>query len=107
MKSIYDTINIFEVSKRCETIIITDSSIISQHPCWFMGLKGEHAANDWEFSIKLYNGVNTDAQLYFEVKRYNKDSLLYSIIPIYFNKGLYIENDDNMGTMLIQIIRDI
>ena len=99
-------IEILKLSKEASTEYVTGSRKVTQKPCWVLNVVA-HPTNAGAVTLGyLRNGEIVTAEiLYAYASQYSFPTHM-GILPIYFNKGLYIELNTNLTGMTVQYLVD-
>jgi len=93
-----------ELSKECTTECITASKCITPKPCWVFKAIGQPFTSGAESPFYLRNGETVNSEILFPCWVYYDSTGLTDILPIYFNKGLFIELSGSLHRVTIQYL---
>jgi len=97
---------LLELSRLAVAERIDTSRRVSSKPVWLLSACVEPDDATGASQINMYNGETANAELIYRLKAQYAHSDHGTPIPIYFNRGLYIDLTDNADAVTIQYLID-
>jgi len=97
---------ILELSRMASTEFITVSRKITDRPCWVVRVIVDILANDKTGLATLRNGETSTSQILAVLFGQYSCPILQGGLPVYFNKGLYIEFGEDTTGVMVQYLED-
>lgn len=97
---------LLELSRLASTERVTSSRKVSAKPVWVVSATVEPDNPEEKSQAKLINGEISTQEVLFNFKGQYAHPTHCGAIPIYFNKGLYVELTDNVESVTVQYLVD-
>lgn len=97
---------LLELSRLAVTKYATASQCLSEKPCWLLCCVITPDAPENGSIAYLRNGETVNAEILFNFQGQYAHPTHCSVVPIYFNRGLYFEKSTNCKGITIQYLVD-
>jgi len=97
---------ILELSRLCFTGFFTGSSRVTAKPCWVFCVITDVSGADKVAKINLRNGETGVSPILVTLYGEGSCPIFQGALPLYFNKGLYLEFDEDTTGVTIQYLND-
>ena len=97
---------LLELSRLASTERVDTSRKVSAKPVWLLSCCVEVNNAEEKSQVRLHNGETTGGTLVYVLKAQYAHSDHAPGVPVYFNKGLYVELTDNADALTIQYLVD-
>lgn len=97
---------LLELSRLAATERVTSSRRVSAKPVWIISATVEPDNAEEKSQAKLINGETSVQEVVFCFKGQFAHPTHCSPIPIYFNRGLYVDLADNAESLTVQYLAD-
>lgn len=97
---------VLELSKACSVRRLTASGLVSHKPCFvfYVNICPTDGAALYEGAV--HNGETSGAEVLLDIERqYGQDNPKF-LVPMYFNKGIYLALTTNMKSITIQYLEE-
>jgi len=95
---------LLELSKECTTEYVKSSRCITADPCWVFNITCNPTNAGAATTAYLRNGELISSNILLTIVSQYFYPNLVNMLPIYFNKGLYIELNTNLTGVSIQYL---
>lgn len=95
---------ILQLSKECVTENISASRLITSKPCFIFGVNIIPTTPSTVAILYLRNGELVTSDILIGFKGVDGMLTYAPILPVYFNKGLYLELNSNVGQSSVQYL---
>jgi len=94
------------LTKAAKTEYVTVSRAISPRPCWLISVIVSPADAEAVSLVILRNGESNVMEIFMRLTAQYAHPTHTAILPIYFNKGIYLEIDQSVHGVTLQYIED-
>jgi len=97
---------LLELSRLASTERVTSSRMVSAKPCWLLSCCVEPDDAEDKSEVHLINGETSGGEIIYSLKAQYAHADHGTPVPIYFNRGLYINLADNADGLTVQYLVD-
>jgi len=97
---------LLELSRLAITERVTSSRMVSSKPVWMITCCVEPDDAEDKSEVHLINGETSGGEIIYSLKAQYAHSDHEHGIPVYFNRGLYVNLADNADAITIQYLVD-
>ncbi|GAI95938.1 unnamed protein product [marine sediment metagenome] len=89
------------------TVRLTDSGVITAKPAFVFWISVCPDNGTLVYDIAIHNGENPNAPILIDLEGQFGQNKAHLCPPIYFNRGIYFTEGDNIKSITIQYLADI
>ena len=95
-----------EASKKCSTEYVTSSRMVTSRPCFIFDIVISPTDADAKSIAYLRNGETINAGILMNFSARYSHPLQAACLPMYFNKGLFVELNTNVVGVTVQYLTE-